>query len=76
MSQTRRGSLIEAVVSMAIGYGVNFVANLYILPAYGFASLTPSKNFQLGLIYTIISVARSYGIRRIFARIKARWNAP
>ena len=65
-SQTRTGSLIEAWVNVGIGFSINFVANLVILPQFGFTSLTLTTNFVIGLIYTVISVARSYVIRRWF----------
>ena len=66
MSQTRKGSLAEALINVAIGFGINFAANLMVLPLFGFASLTLQNNFLIGLIYTAISVVRSYAIRRWF----------
>lgn len=71
-SQTRLGSFIEAWINVAIGFCINFAANLLILPAFGFTSLTVAMNVYLGLIYTVISVVRSYAIRRWFnARLHA-----
>lgn len=66
VDQTRLGSFIEAWVNVAIGFGINFTANLLILPQFGFTSLTVGINVVIGLIYTVISVARSYVIRRWF----------
>lgn len=69
MSQSRLGSFIEAWINVAIGFSINFVANLLIFPLFGM-SISLSDNFLLGLVYTVISVARSYVIRRWFnARI-------
>lgn len=65
MMQTRLGSLIEAVINTAIGFTINYCANLVIFPLFGF-HLTPGSNFMLGCIYTVISVVRSYTIRRWF----------
>jgi hypothetical protein len=65
-SQTRLGSFIEAWANVLIGFGINFTANLLILPLFGFTSLTIATNFVIGLIYTVISVVRSYVIRRWF----------
>lgn len=65
MNQTRLGSLIEAIINTCIGFGINFTANMFIFPMFGF-HITPGANFMLGMIYTIISVARSYCIRRWF----------
>ena len=72
MTQTKLGSFIEAWINVLIGFGINFVANMAILPQFGFTSLTWQTNVYIGLLYTIISVARSYVIRRWFnARLHA-----
>ncbi len=69
MTQTRLGSFIEAWINVAIGFGINFGANLFILPLIGF-QISVGQNLFIGVLYTIISVARSYCIRRWFnARI-------
>lgn len=66
MSQTRKGSLAEALINVAIGFIINFIANLIILPLFGFEGLTMETNFYIGLAYTAVSVVRSYVIRRWF----------
>ena len=72
MNQTRLGSLIEAWINVVIGFTINFFANLLILPAFGFTGLTLATNFYIGLAYTVVSVIRSYVIRRWFnARLHA-----
>ena len=65
MTQTRLGSLIEAATNIAIGFGINWIANLAVLPLFGF-HVTPSDAVGIGLIFTAISLARSYVIRRWF----------
>ena len=71
MRQTKLGSFYEACINVAIGFAINFVANLVILPLFGF-NITLADNFYIGLLYTIVSVARSYVVRRWFdARIHA-----
>ena len=65
MTQTRLGSLYEALMNVAIGFAINFVANLVILPLVGF-HISVGQNFFIGVLYTIVSVARSYAIRRWF----------
>ncbi len=72
MIQTKLGSFIEAWMNVLIGFGINFAANMLILPAFGFTTLTWQTNFYIGLVYTIISVARSYIIRRWFNRMLHR----
>lgn len=77
MNQTRLGSLIEACINVLIGFAINFVANMLILPLIGF-HITAGQNLFIGVLYTVISVARSYVIRRWFnARLRAAamWSA-
>lgn len=69
MSQTRTGSFVEAWANIAVGFGVNFAANLFILPAFGF-NLSLRTNLALGVIYTAISLVRSFVIRRWFNGLK------
>lgn len=72
MTQTRLGSFIEALINTCVGFIINFAANLVILPMFGFEGLTLATNFYIGLAYTVVSVARSYVIRRWFnARLHA-----
>lgn len=70
MAQTKLGSFAEAWLNIAIGFWINFFANMVILPMFGFASLTLWKNFVIGLLYTVISLVRSYVLRRWFNGLK------
>lgn len=65
MSQTKRGSVVEVLVSVAIGLIVSMIANHFVFPLYGFQPSLIS-NAQITLIYTVISVARGYVVRRFF----------
>ena len=67
MRQTKLGSFYESLINVAIGFGINFVANLVILPLFGF-NITLTDNLYIGLLYTVVSVARSYVVRRWFDR--------
>lgn len=64
--QTRLGSITESLANIAVGFTINYLANLAILPLFGFHSLTAGKNFVIGLLYTVISLMRSYVLRRWF----------
>lgn len=65
IGQTPRGAILEAWLNIAVGFSVNFVANLFLLPLVG-ASFTAAENFWLGWCYTAVSIVRSYAIRRWF----------
>jgi hypothetical protein len=68
-SDTKKSSsLIEALSNVAIGYGISFTANALILPQFGY-DITISDNLCIGGIFTLVSVARSYVIRRLFLGI-------
>jgi len=64
--QSIKRSWLESWSNIGIGFGINFIANILILPLFGFTSLTWEKNITLGIIYTIISLLRSFCIRRWF----------
>lgn len=69
MSQSRLSSFIEAMINIIIGFGINFTANALVFPLFGW-QISTADNFLLGAIYTVISLVRSYTIRRWFnARI-------
>jgi hypothetical protein len=70
MSQTKTHSAVEAAANVVIGYGVSLVANATILPLFGFV-VSMSDNLAIGAIYTSISIARSYMVRRIFNKLHA-----
>lgn len=69
MSQTQLGSFIEAWANIAVGFTINWCANMLILPLFGF-HIKPLAAFNMGLIFTIISLARSYVLRRWFNGLK------
>ena len=65
MSQTQLGSFAEAWANIAVGFAINFTANLYVLPWFGF-NVTHGQAFGIGVIFTVISLVRSYVLRRWF----------
>lgn len=69
--QTKLGSLVEANINVAIGFGINFVANMTVLPIFGFA-VTAADAMGIGVIFTLISIARGYAVRRLFNHFHTR----
>lgn len=67
--QSKRGSLAEAIANTAIGYLVAVAANVAVLPLFGLRP-SVSQSFGIGLVFTVISLARSYVLRRLFNRIR------
>jgi hypothetical protein len=70
VSQTRLGSFIESWANVAIGFAINWCANMLILPLFGF-HVTGAQAFGIGVIFTVISVVRSYALRRVFNKIRS-----
>ena len=67
MSQSRTMSAVESVANVAIGYGVAVVSQIAIFPLFS-VHLPRAENMAIGGYFTVISLARSYVIRRLFVR--------
>jgi hypothetical protein len=67
--QSRIMSATEAMVNIAIGYVVSVTANLLVLPLFGY-DVTFGDSLAIGLAFTVISLIRSYVVRRLFNRIE------
>lgn len=63
--QSRTGAFVEAWTNVLVGYTINLVANLAVLPLFGF-HVTVLDAAGIGIIFTVISVIRSYCLRRLF----------
>jgi hypothetical protein len=63
--QTKKQSLLESVINTAIGFIVSMLSQIFI---YGVMRIpvTISKSVLLTLFFTVVSIIRSYIIRRIF----------
>ena len=67
MAQSKRGSLIEAVTNTVVGYALAVATQFAVFPAFGLR-VGVIENFGLGLIFTAVSLARGYVLRRLFNR--------
>lgn len=61
--QSVKDSMKEAWQNIFIGFSINFFTNFLVLPLAGFY-IEPMDNFMIGWIYTLISMVRTFGIRR------------
>lgn len=66
--QSPRGAIVEAWVNLVIGFSINYVANIFVIPLAieGDGHMTMWGNFWMGWIFTTISIVRQYAIRRWF----------
>ena len=69
MKQSRAMSLVEAMANVFVGYGVAVVTQILILPVFGLHA-TLAQNLKMGLVFTGISIVRSFALRRLFERIR------
>lgn len=63
--QHRRHSAFEACASTAIGFVVSLAAAELLFPAIGITS-THGQNFSAICAFTVLSIIRSYAVRRLF----------
>ena len=69
MKQSRLMSLVEAVANVIVGYGVAVVTQILIFPVFGLHT-TLAQNLKMGAIFTVVSIARSFALRRVFEAIR------
>lgn len=65
MTQSRRMSLAESVLSTVIGFGVAFCMQILIFPVFGIY-LPPADHTAIASIFTVVSIVRGYFVRRLF----------
>jgi len=71
MTQSRFMSLAEAVTNVAVGYGLAVVTQILIFPVFGLHA-TLAQNLKMGAVFTLVSIGRSYLLRRLFEAIRVR----
>lgn len=69
--QSRRHSVVESVANIAVGYGVSLTAQCVIFPLFGIHT-SLGKNALIGAAFTVVSLARSYALRRVFTKMTER----
>ena len=71
MKQSRWMSLVEAVTNVLVGYGVAVATQWAVFPLFGLHA-TLQENLLIGLIFTAVSLVRSYVLRRAFEALRIR----
>lgn len=69
MKQSRMMSLVEAIANVAVGYGIAVASQILIFPVFGLHT-TLAQNLMIGAVFTAISIARSFALRRLFETIR------
>lgn len=63
--QSKKESIIEGLANQLSGFVIAWFVSAYLLPLYGF-QVTGRQSFEITLIFTIVSLIRSYVWRRYF----------
>lgn len=68
MGQTKTQSFIESILNILIGYGVATGSQIIMFPWFDI-HIPLSDNFIIGFYFTVISLVRSYLVRRLFNKL-------
>jgi F0F1-type ATP synthase assembly protein I len=74
MKQSRMMSLVESLANVLVGYGVAVATQMAVFPLFGMV-VTVAENLLIGLIFTVVSIVRSYALRRGFEALRVRQSA-
>jgi hypothetical protein len=69
--QSRAMSLVEAVTNVAVGFGVAVLTQMAVFPRFGLR-VAIGDTIIIDAIFTAVSIARSYLLRRGFERLRLR----
>jgi membrane protein implicated in regulation of membrane protease activity len=69
-TQSHLMSLVESIANVAVGFLLALGTQLAIFPLLGIVA-TFSDNLLLGCIFTVMSLVRSYLLRRVFESLRA-----
>jgi len=59
---------MESCLNVAIGFAVALAAQVIVFPWFGI-HVAIADNIAIGAIFTVVSIARSYAVRRLFNRM-------
>ena len=68
--QTWWGSIVEAKTNIALGFCINYGANIVVLPLLYDPRHVALSALYIGIVFTVISVTRQLVIRRKFNSMK------
>lgn len=71
--QTKAGSLTEAITNVLVGLIISLALNAIIFPLFGW-EITLAQNLSIAAIYTVVSIVRSYFMRRLFNCISVKYR--
>jgi len=64
-------SLVEAITNVVVGFILAVLTQTAVFPLFGL-QVSVAKNMLIGAIFTLVSIVRSYALRRLFEAIRIR----
>ena len=71
LKQPRRHSLVEAIANTVVGYLLAVLTQLAVFPQFGL-EVPLAQSLMLGGVFTVLSLVRSYTLRRAFEAWRMR----
>lgn len=71
MTQSRAMSFVEAATNVVVGYVLAIVTQIVVFPWFGIEAAL-GEHLAIGLAFVVVSLARSYLLRRLFETIRMR----
>jgi hypothetical protein len=71
LKQSRLMSWLESLINIVVGFGISLAAQMFFLPLIGVA-IAFHQNLIFALIMTVISLLRSFVLRRVFEALHIR----
>lgn len=68
--QSKTHSLIEVLCGTAIGYVVAVATQILVFPLFDI-EVTSAENLTIAAIFTVVSIARGYAVRRLFNSLRS-----
>ena len=68
MIQSRTMSAAESVANVLIGYGIALITQVVVFDALAIP-VSLQQNLCIGVVFTVVSLVRSYILRRFFNRL-------
>ncbi len=68
MKQSRTMALIEAITNVVVGYALAVATQILVFPVFGWQP-NLQANLSIALLFSLVSLVRSYLMRRMFGHL-------
>ena len=69
--QSRAMSFVEAVTNVVVGFRLALLTQVLVFPVFGIV-MSFDQHVSIAVIFTLVSLARGYVLRRLFASLSDR----